>query len=76
MEAVAITNKTIPKHRRQAHKSGGRAFVMLDGKSYYLGEYGSPESQGQYRRLMPPEIKMLQSLDMLLRESKQQYTYL
>jgi hypothetical protein len=47
-----MRKKAIPKYRRQTDKSGDHAFVMLDGKRYYLGEYGSPESKEQYRRLI------------------------
>ena len=47
-----MRKKAIPKYRRQTHKSGGLAFVMLDGRHYYLGKYGAPESKEQYLRLL------------------------
>ncbi len=34
------------------HKASGQAVVWLDGRSHYLGPYGSPESQSAYRRLI------------------------
>ncbi|HMO86463.1 MAG TPA: site-specific integrase [Lacipirellulaceae bacterium] len=39
-----------PKYRR--HKAKGLAVVTLDGRDYYLGEYGSPASREKYRRLV------------------------
>jgi integrase len=33
------------------HKGTGQAFVKLDGKAYYLGEYGSEESRKRYESL-------------------------
>jgi hypothetical protein len=30
------------------HKASGQAVVKLDGRSHYLGIYGSPESQAAY----------------------------
>jgi integrase len=47
------------------HKTSGRAYVTLDGKPVYLGDYGTPESRENYdravgewmangRRLAPP----------------------
>ena len=34
------------------HKPSGRATVELNGRTIYLGEYGSPESQAKYARLI------------------------
>lgn len=34
------------------HKASGQAVVKLDGRSHYLGAYGSPESHAAYRRLI------------------------
>lgn len=33
------------------HKGTGQAYIKLDGKAYYLGEYGSDESKERYNRL-------------------------
>jgi len=33
------------------HKASGQAVVWFDGRSRYLGKYGSPESHSAYRRL-------------------------
>ncbi len=37
----------IPKYRK--HKSG-QAFVQVKGERFYLGKYGTPESEEKYRR--------------------------
>jgi len=34
------------------HRPSGRAVVTLDGKDYYVGAFGSPESQETYHRLL------------------------
>lgn len=34
------------------HKSSGQAVVRLDGRDYYLGQYGSPESRARYAELI------------------------
>jgi len=34
------------------HKASGQAVVRIDGKDYYLGTYGSAESQTEYDRLV------------------------
>lgn len=34
------------------HKASGNARVWLNGKNYYLGEYGSPESRLRYAELL------------------------
>ncbi len=42
-----------PKYRRQPRPGGrDRAFVELNGRRYYLGKYGSPDSTREYRRLL------------------------
>ena len=40
----------VPGYTR--HKASGRAVVRLDGRDYYLGPYGSPESHERYARLL------------------------
>ena len=43
------------KHRPPSytlHKASGQAVVKIDGRSRYLGKYGSPESHAAYRRLV------------------------
>jgi hypothetical protein len=34
------------------HKASGKAVVRIQGRDYYLGKYGSPESKEKYYRLM------------------------
>ncbi len=51
---------TAHEHRRRRnhspsyrlHKPRNRAVVTIDGRDYYLGEYGSPESRAEYDRLI------------------------
>lgn len=40
----------IPKLR--LHKPSGRAVVRLNGQDFYVGKFGSPESQAEYDRLI------------------------
>jgi integrase len=40
----------VPSYCR--HKASGQAVVTLNGRDHYLGEYGSPESHAEYRRLI------------------------
>jgi len=40
----------IPKYRK--HSSSGQARVTLNGKTYYLGRFGSKESKLLYNRLV------------------------
>jgi integrase len=42
--------KSNPKYRR--HKASDRAFVELDGKRFYLGAFGSPDSKAKYNQLV------------------------
>lgn len=42
--------KRIPKY--SSHKATGQARVRLDGKTYYLGQYGSDESRKKYDHLI------------------------
>ena len=55
-EAVAVTSEKsprIPKYRRQKRpNSTDHAFVELGGRRFYLGPYGSTESQQEYHRLI------------------------
>ena len=44
--------KPVPSYR--LHKATGQAVVVLRGRSYYLGKFGSPESKAEYRRVMWP----------------------
>lgn len=47
-----MSQKPIPKYRRQKNPSGDRAFVELSGKRVYLGAYDSPQSRAEYHRLV------------------------
>ncbi len=40
----------VPKYR--LHKSWGLGVVRIDGRDIYLGKYGTPESQAEYRRVI------------------------
>lgn len=40
----------VPSYCR--HKASGRAVVRIDGKDFYLGEFGSEESFAEYERLI------------------------
>jgi integrase len=40
----------VPKYRR--HKASGQAIVVLGGRMYYLGLFGSIESRAEYHRLI------------------------
>ena len=44
------TPARIPSYR--LHKPTGLAVVRLDGRDFYLGKYGTPESHGKYERLI------------------------
>jgi len=46
--SVSTATRRPPKYGK--HKPSGRARIVIDGKSIYLGEYGSPESWEAYRR--------------------------
>ena len=39
-----------PKYRK--HKASGQAVVTLNGRDFYLGIYGTPESRAEYDRLV------------------------
>lgn len=40
----------VPKYR--VHKTWGLGVVRINGKDGYLGKYGTPESQAEYRRVV------------------------
>jgi integrase len=40
----------IPSYLR--HKASGQARVIINGRTYYLGTYGSEDSKAEYRRLL------------------------
>lgn len=45
-----IKKPRVPSYR--LHKPSGQAVVRLGGKDFYLGSYGSDDSQTEYRRLI------------------------
>jgi len=47
-----MRSRAMPSYQRQRGRSKDRAFVRLNGRRHYLGEYGSPESKEAYRRLI------------------------
>ena len=50
---MANANPSIPKYRRQKRpQSCDVAFVELNGKRHYLGDYNTPESKQRYHRLL------------------------
>lgn len=40
----------IPSYR--LHKASGQAVVVLGGRSFYLGKFGTPGSRSEYRRVL------------------------
>ena len=47
-----MSNKPIPKYRKQKSNKGDRAFVELSGVRNYLGGYNTTESREHYTRLL------------------------
>ena len=47
---MARPRKVIPSYL--PHKPSGQARVRINGRDFYLGEYGSPESMAQNHRLL------------------------
>ena len=45
-------NRTPRTPKLRHHKASGNAVVTLDGKDFYLGKHGTPESREQYDRLI------------------------
>jgi len=41
------------------HKASGQAVVTLDGRDYYLGAFGSPESRAEYERVTGEWLRVL-----------------
>jgi integrase len=50
----------MPRHRQIPayvhHKATGQARVRINGKDYYLGKYGSPESHDRYDELIAEQV--------------------
>jgi hypothetical protein len=44
------TRKQLPQYCR--HKTSGRAFVRVEGKMLYLGQYGFQASRREYDRII------------------------
>jgi hypothetical protein len=44
----------VPSYRE--HKPSGQARVIIQGKHFYLGEYGTPESWEMYQRLVAERL--------------------
>src|SRR4051812_1074095 len=40
----------IPSYR--PHRASGQAVVVLDGRSFYLGKYDTPDSRAEYDRVV------------------------
>jgi hypothetical protein len=47
---VSVRQPRTPSYR--LHKPTGQAVVTLNGRDFYLGKFGSPESRGEYDRLV------------------------
>jgi hypothetical protein len=47
---VSVRTPRTPSYR--LHKPTGQAVVTLDGRDFYLGRFGSPESQAEYDRII------------------------
>lgn len=41
---------SVPSYR--LHKATGQAVVVLRGRSFYLGKFGSAQSKAEYRRVI------------------------
>ncbi|MCH8969958.1 MAG: hypothetical protein IIA66_12685, partial [Planctomycetes bacterium] len=53
MKKPSTPRRRIPKYRRQKRKKcADQAFVELDERRYYFGEYGTPESIKAYDRVI------------------------
>jgi integrase len=50
MSETTPRKRHVPKYRH--HKPSNRAVVWIDGRDYWLGRYGSPESHEKYARLI------------------------
>lgn len=49
-----MARTTTPKYRTQKQREvPDRAFVQLDGRSLYLGEYGTSQSKQRKKRSIP-----------------------
>jgi integrase len=46
---MSVRTRSIPKLR--LHKPTGQAVVTLSGRDFYLGKFGTPQSQAEYDRL-------------------------
>ena len=68
---MTYKRKQLPKYC--LHKSTGRAFVRIDGKTYYLGKHGSTASRLEYDRIIAEFIangrQSFQSPDEILVEN-------
>ncbi len=42
--------KTVPSYR--FHKATGQAIVVIRGRSFYLGKFGTPASRSEYNRII------------------------
>lgn len=49
-------NNHIPKLRH--HRATDRAVVTIDGKHIYLGRYGTPEAEAEYRRVIAEHLTL------------------
>ena len=49
-------NNHIPKLRH--HRATDRAVVTIDGRHVYLGRYGTPEAEAEYRRVIAEHITL------------------
>jgi hypothetical protein len=52
LRELTVSVRTVRTPSYRLHKPTGRAVVTLNGRDYYLGEYGTPESQSEYDRLV------------------------
>ena len=47
---MAVVSDSIPKYCH--HKASGQAFIQIQGKRHYLGNYGTPKSKEAYARFV------------------------
>ncbi len=50
MSGSKVVGRRVPSYR--LHKGSGQAVVLLDGRAFYLGKWGSPASRREYARLI------------------------
>ena len=53
---MSLRSVRVPKYRH--HKGSGQAFVQLKGERFYLGKYGTEDSQEHCRRFIAENVTL------------------